>query len=136
VEGEVYLNYSVKSDLKLVQPTVAEIIGKLKRRVKKETLLTDLRLCLEEALINAIKHGNQQKRELEVNIEVKQRGRRVEFRVSDKGKGFDTTNIPDPTEKNNLQRPSGRGIFLIKKIMDEVRFFDGGRTIFMLKYLD
>jgi serine/threonine-protein kinase RsbW len=55
--------------------------------------------------------------------------------VADQGDGFDFTKIPNPTEKNNLHKNSGRGVFLIKKLMDRVEHFDCGRKIKMVKFL-
>jgi serine/threonine-protein kinase RsbW len=86
-------------------------------------------------LINAINHGNKFSPDLEVEAKVEFKDDVLIMEVKDRGKGFDFTKIPNPTEEDNLHRNSGRGVFLIKKHMDKVEYFDCGRTIKMIKFL-
>jgi len=140
-DGEVHLiyffkmiiKYKINSDLKNILPVTLEIFQKLKSQGVKEDILFDVRLCLEEALVNAIKHGNKKDKKKLVYIAVKFINHIIEIIVKDQGKGFDYKNIPSPTKGKNIKKPSGRGIFLIKKLMDGVRFSNGGSTIKMVK---
>ena len=92
-----------------------------------------LRLALEESLTNAIKHGNKLDPNLKVNVSIISQGDRLTIEVKDEGQGFDFNSVPDPTIKENVLMPSGRGVFLMRKIMDEVSFLDGGRRVRMVK---
>ena len=56
------------------------------------------------------------------------------IRVKDQGDGFDFDNLPDPTREENMERTSGRGIFLVKKLMDEVKYSDNGSQVKMVKH--
>lgn len=119
---------------------IPEFILKILQGLKKEIQLTDeqvfqIRLVLEESLTNAIKHGNEHNQNLTVDVAVAMEDSRLMIEVKDQGKGFDYNNIPDPTQKEKLFLTSGRGVFLIKKIMDEVNFFDSGSRIRMVKIL-
>ncbi len=93
----------------------------------------DIRLVLEEALTNAIKHGNQNQVDLFVDVNITQEGRKLTFKIGNQGKGFDPEKVPDPTQGAGLLRTSGRGVFLIRKIMDEVAYQDNGRVLVMAK---
>ena len=95
----------------------------------------DIRLCLEEALINAIRHGNKNNKDLPINITYSISDGEFKLSVEDSGRGFDYTRLPDPTAKKNLLKIKGRGIYLIKYLMDEVSFNKNGNKITMVKYL-
>ena len=69
-----------------------------------------------------------------VYVDLKADSKSIEMVVTDQGDGFDYEDIPDPTTDENIYKTYGRGIFLIKKLMDGVEFFDGGRSIKMIKY--
>ena len=108
--------------------------------LQKEVSLTqeeafDIKLVLEEALTNAIKHGNQFDLKRHVTVCVTLLDGRLTISVKDEGVGFNADGVPDPTEKDKLMKTSGRGVYLIKKIMDEVHFKNGGREICMVKKL-
>lgn len=96
----------------------------------------DIKLAFHEALVNAIKHGNKFSPELQVEVRVERKGNDLTIEIRDEGQGFDVKRLLDPTHPGNLNRTSGRGVFLIKKLMDSVEFFDCGRTIRMVKSLN
>jgi serine/threonine-protein kinase RsbW len=129
------IKYRINSDVKNILPVVLEIFQKLKSEGVKEDVLFDVRLCLEEAVVNAIKHGNKRNSKKFVYITVKLINRAIEITVKDEGEGFNCKKIPSPVKGRNLKKTSGRGIFLIKKLMDSVNFSDGGSTIKMVKSL-
>ena len=106
--------------------------------INKEFLPTEedifnIRLALEESLINAIKHGNKMSQDLMVDVAVISRGHRLIIIVKDQGEGFDFRHVPDPTDEDKLMKTSGRGIFLMRKTMDKVVFSDNGREVRMEK---
>ena len=101
-----------------------------------EEEVSNIRLVLEESLTNAIKHGNKFDPSLKVDVTVDHQDGRLTIIVRDQGRGFDFDNVQDPTLlEGRTTRTSGRGVYLIKKIMDEVTFGDGGREIKMVKEL-
>lgn len=93
-----------------------------------------VKLALEEAVINAIKHGNELDDTKKVTISFSIDENRAVISVGDEGEGFDPADIPDPTAEDFLMATSGRGVALITAYMDEVRFNDKGNEITMVKY--
>ncbi len=92
-----------------------------------------IRIALEEALINAIKHGNRLNRRKKVHVEARVTPQRVEIMVEDEGPGFDRCSVPDPTALENLTKCSGRGILLIEYYMNSVTWDRGGRRLRMVR---
>jgi len=92
-----------------------------------------VRLALEEALVNAIKHGNEMDRSKKVHISFRFHGDRFEIRITDEGKGFDPSDVPDPTAIENLERPCGRGLMLMRHYMTEVEYNAVGNSVRMAK---
>ena len=132
----MHLRKTLESDFKIIPKFIEEALG----RINKEFQLTedeifDLTLVLEESITNAVKHGNKSAPDLKVEITITSEEERLLIKVKNGGPGFDDKKVPDPTRKDKLMKTSGRGIFLIKKTMDEVSFHDHGREIHMLKAL-
>ncbi|HWE94507.1 MAG TPA: ATP-binding protein [Tepidisphaeraceae bacterium] len=92
-----------------------------------------LRIALEEALVNAIRHGNNVDPGKNVHVEAKVSSKRVEILVEDEGPGFNRAHVPDPTAEENLEKCSGRGILLIESYMSKVRWDRGGRRLRMVR---
>jgi serine/threonine-protein kinase RsbW len=90
-----------------------------------------IKLALEEALINAIKHGNQMDRDKKVSIRYRIQSERFDVRIIDEGKGFDPADVPDPMAVENLERPCGRGLLLIRHYMTEVVYHPPGNRLSM-----
>jgi serine/threonine-protein kinase RsbW len=89
----------------------------------------NFRVGLTEALSNAMLYGNASDPEKRVRVEVTIRVEEVAVRVTDQGVGFDPTTVPDPTLPDNISKSGGRGIFLMKSLMDEVRFNEQGNSV-------
>jgi len=92
-----------------------------------------IKLALEEALVNAIKHGNQMDRSKKVHITYRFLPDRFEVHITDEGNGFDPDEVPDPTAVENLERPCGRGLMLMRHYMSEVAFHGIGNSVSMSK---
>ncbi len=92
-----------------------------------------LRLSLEEALTNAIRHGNRQDPQKKVKIRYRARPEEVEIYIADEGKGFDPTLVPDPTREDKLECPSGRGIMLMRAYMDLLEYNTRGNEVHLVK---
>jgi serine/threonine-protein kinase RsbW len=88
-------------------------------------------LALEEALANAIKHGNRMDRHKKVTIRYRVSSKRFDIQIVDEGGGFQPDEVPDPTAEENLDRPSGRGLFLTRQYMTEVAFHPPGNRLSM-----
>jgi serine/threonine-protein kinase RsbW len=94
--------------------------------------------ALREAIANAVRHGNRERPDRKVRVDYTIEGRTVTIRVEDEGEGFDLSQVPDPTQEENLLRPNGRGIFYMQQFMNRVEFSrapEGGTTVVMVKEL-
>jgi serine/threonine-protein kinase RsbW len=91
------------------------------------------RVCLglSEAVSNSIVHGNQSNADKNVVVRSYLNGNELVFEIKDEGKGFLVDSIEEPTSIENLKKESGRGIFLMRKIADEIEFSDGGRSLLL-----
>jgi len=92
-----------------------------------------IRLALEEAIVNAIKHGNQLDLSKRVHIKYHVTPGRFEIHIKDEGPGFDPEDVPDPMAPENLERECGRGLLLMKHYMTEVVFHPPGNAVSMIK---
>jgi anti-sigma regulatory factor (Ser/Thr protein kinase) len=92
-------------------------------------LRLNLRVGLSEALANAMLYGNDEDPTKRVKVEVAFQGSTITARVTDEGQGFDPREVPDPTSPANLLKAEGRGIFLMRKLLDEVYFNDRGNSV-------
>lgn len=86
-------------------------------------------VALTEAVNNAICHGNQSDPAKFIDISFKSKQTELSFIVKDQGTGFDFDNLPDPTDPENIEKPNGRGVFLMKNLADDVTFEDGGSKV-------
>lgn len=93
-----------------------------------------IRLALEEALANAFKHGNKGDPEKHVHMECRVEYDVVVIEIEDQGEGFDPQTVPDPTEQENVEIPSGRGLTLMRAFMNEVHIQPPGNRVRM-KYV-
>ena len=91
-------------------------------------------LALEEAFLNAMQHGNEMDASKEIKIDYSVGADRVEVCVTDEGDGFDPAVVPDPRCGENLYKPQGRGLLLIRSYMDVVEFSEGGNSVRMVRY--
>jgi serine/threonine-protein kinase RsbW len=86
-------------------------------------------IAVTEAVNNAITHGNNSDESKKVSVNVDKEGTNLVFAITDVGGGFDFENLPDPTAPENLEKPDGRGIFLMKNLSDEVSFDLNGSKV-------
>lgn len=94
-----------------------------------ESLYGNILIALTEAVNNAIHHGNQEDPDKQVVLGYAVDGDQATFVVSDQGPGFDFEHLPDPTDPQNIERPHGRGVFLMRALADKVEFTDNGATV-------
>jgi serine/threonine-protein kinase RsbW len=96
----------------------------------------NIMIAVTEAVNNAIKHGNQSDSAKNVALSLTLEQGLIKFKVEDEGRGFDFHNLPDPTSPENLEKPGGRGIFLMKHLSDEVNFRDNGKVVELSFYMN
>lgn len=96
----------------------------------------NIMISVTEAVTNAIRHGSKMNPELSVSLSLSLEDQAIKFKVQDSGDGFDYHNIPDPTQPENIDKPTGRGIFLMKHLADEVQFLDKGRVVELAFYIN
>ena len=94
-----------------------------------EDTFANMMTCLNEAVNNAIVHGNHEDPNKKVIVNAEIDGRRIVWTVTDEGTGFDPDKIPDPTAAENLENLSGRGVFIIKHLADQCIFNGTGNEI-------
>jgi serine/threonine-protein kinase RsbW len=123
------------SKLEAIPGLIAGVLEKLRSQKLAEEDLFNIKLSLEESLVNAVKYGNNNDPGLFVDFSLEIKGDLVTIKIKDQGSGFDFANVLDPTREENLERTSGRGIFLIKSLMDKVEYSEGGSRITMQKSL-
>jgi serine/threonine-protein kinase RsbW len=95
-----------------------------------DDVYANLMTCLNEAITNAIYHGNKQSAEKKVfvNLEIIN-NKRLVFTIADEGEGFDFTNIPDPTDQRNLEKLTGRGVYIMKRLADQCIYNSKGNEL-------
>ena len=100
-----------------------------------DALVTDMAIAVTELVNNAIIHGNKSNPSKMVTLEVAFTSQDVTVRVADQGSGFDPMAIPDPLAEENLLREVGRGVFIVRSLMDEVRYERGpsGETVVIVR---
>ena len=96
----------------------------------------NIMIAVTEAVNNAIRHGNKGDSGKNVSLALSLEEGMIKFRVEDEGHGFDFHNLPDPTSPENIEKPGGRGIFLMKHLADEVDFSEQGKIVELSFYID
>jgi serine/threonine-protein kinase RsbW len=125
------------SDLEAIEQAVEFVMRRCANgREEQKRLRLNFRVSLVEALSNAMLYGNGEDPGKRVRIEVVVRYCSVTARVTDEGRGFDPTRIADPTTPANLLKPGGRGLFLMRKLMDHVQYNDEGNSVTMVLRLN
>jgi serine/threonine-protein kinase RsbW len=98
----------------------------------------NIMIAVTEAVNNAIKHGNSgnSSKNVLLSLSLLEDKGLIKFKIEDEGHGFDYHNLPDPTAPENLEKPGGRGIFLMKHLSDEVNFSENGRIVELSFYIN
>lgn len=148
---ETILNYKIKfvdRDVQCLHETIEfelpssisvmhSILDYLMKRVEKMGVIkaeqSNLFVALDEAFVNAVKHGNKFDVSKLVRIAAEVSSQEARFIIEDEGEGFDVNSIPDPLDPDNLFKSSGRGVLFIYNIMDEVKYNERGNRLTMIK---
>jgi serine/threonine-protein kinase RsbW len=97
----------------------------------KEEIYGHILVALTEAVNNALQHGNKANPDKHIAVTFKVKSDTLFFTVKDEGIGFDFNNLADPTDPANIEKPTGRGIFLMKHLSDKVSFEDKGTKVIL-----
>ena len=115
---------SVIENITLVERLIDDVFAEYQ---VKEDFYGELLIAMTEAVNNAIVHGNKLDPAKQVSVTFFIDGQDMVFRVEDEGPGFDYSNLPDPTAPENIEKPHGRGVFLMRNLADQCSFEDDGR---------
>ncbi len=128
--GQIRMDFLMPSDLSYVLG-VNYLVSMLLKEFDYPVVdsRVNIPLACDEAVTNAILHGNNNDSSKKVRVQVYLSHSRFKIRIRDEGEGFNIVKLEDPTEGDNLLRSSGRGIFLMRSIMDSVEFKEGGRVV-------
>jgi serine/threonine-protein kinase RsbW len=127
------LRFIIPSDYYEGRAIQKRILEEVEKHHFNEEATFAIKLALEEALINAIKHGNKLDRTKKVRIQARVTDEEAEITIEDEGPGFERTSVPDPTTEENLERLHGRGILLMEAYMHIVTWSNRGRRVRMVR---
>jgi serine/threonine-protein kinase RsbW len=123
----------IRSETGEAREVLDQLLQKLSEAGWSDDQTFGIHLAVEEALMNAIKHGNKRDPEKTVTIEYELRGAVLTVVVEDEGRGFDPKLVPDPTLDENLELPNGRGLMLMRAFMTAVEYNETGNRVSMSK---
>lgn len=101
----------------------------------EDDIYGNIMIAVTEAVNNAIKHGNNGVKDKNVFLSLSLKDGLIQFEIRDEGDGFNFKNLPDPTAPENIKKPGGRGIFLMKNLSDEVNFKENGSVVELNFYI-
>lgn len=125
----------VASQTRYIRKVSSRILSLLDHYKVDESRIFDIRLCIEEAVRNAMVHGNHSDKRLSVKTAYWIDGDTLSIEIEDEGPGFDHIGVADPTTPPHILKNSGRGVYLIKKLMDKVEYNEKGNKLTMAKRL-
>ena len=125
-KGENIKISSTADNIHLVEKLIDTVCTEYK---VNEDAYGNILIAVTEAVNNAINHGNQNNPDKFVNIGFQNSDKQLIFSISDEGNGFDYLGLPDPTDPANIEKISGRGVFLMKNLADSIEFEHNGQTV-------
>lgn len=133
VRASDLIEISVPNDLRSAKQPESRVLDELRRCNYAEEVVFAIKLALEEAVTNAVKHGNKGDFSKRLTVRFHVDPHRTLIAVRDEGPGFAPGDVPDPTADENLERPSGRGIMLMHAYMTRVEYNEAGNEVWLLK---
>jgi serine/threonine-protein kinase RsbW len=127
------IDLELPSDLSLMNAVLEYLLDRVAKLGLIEVEQSNLFVALDEAFVNAVKHGNRNDPAKLLRVTAELSAHEAIFTVEDEGDGFDVREIPDPRDPANLFKSSGRGVLLIYNIMDEVEYSERGTRLKMVK---
>ena len=134
--GEKETKFSISSKIEEIDEAVQKATAFASDAGFGDDALFGIDMAVREALANAVKHGNKLDASKQVEVTLVNHDNGLEIRIRDFGKGFDVSEVPDPTNPENLLKASGRGILFMHNFVDKVeweRHAEGGMIVKMIK---
>jgi serine/threonine-protein kinase RsbW len=131
-----HIEFELPSDISLMDGVLRYLVERVAALGVIKPDASNLFIALDEAFVNAVKHGNKQDTQKLVRIIADLSPKEARFTIEDEGEGFDVAAIPDPRDPENLFKTSGRGVLLIYNIMDQVEYNERGNRLTMVKRPD
>ena len=128
------LHEKIPSSLDVGHATIERLLTALEANLWEGRDLFHIQLAIEEAMVNAITHGNKQAANKVVEVEFRVDQQTTFMRIKDQGAGFNPAAVPDPREDDHLECTNGRGVMLIRELMSEVRYNVRGNEVTMIKH--
>src|SRR5437764_8381010 len=128
-----HMRFIIPSDFYEGRAIQKRILEEVEKHHFHDDAVFAIKLALEEALINAIKHGNKEDRHKKVRIAARVTDTEAEIIIEDEGPGFERSTVPDPTSDENLERLHGRGILLMEAYMHIIEWSNNGRRVRMVR---
>lgn len=123
----------IPSELDYCAVVVEQVLDQLEKASWPNKDVFGIHMAIEEAITNAIRHGNHCASDKDVHIEIKISQSSFYAKVTDQGCGFDPNSLPDPTDDENLEKTCGRGVMLMQNFVDEVTFNEEGNSVELRK---
>jgi serine/threonine-protein kinase RsbW len=123
----------IPTDLKAAAGVAERLLRRVEAKGYPEQTRFAIRLALEEAFSNAIEHGNKFDAGKSITVAADVNDDRAVITITDEGEGFDPDAVPDPTVDENLEKPCGRGLMLMRAYMDKVTFNEQGNEVCLIK---
>jgi serine/threonine-protein kinase RsbW len=130
----LHKSWELPSTAKAIQKACRDLLDYAGSYGFQEDAVFGIHLALEEALVNAFKHGNKSNPEKIVFVECLITPEKFDVSITDQGEGFKPEKLPDPRVNGNLYKCSGRGVLLINAYMDEVEYNECGNSVHMIKF--
>lgn len=120
---------TIQSDLASGHQVLEDLLGRLQAEDWDSRQMFGIRLALEEAVVNAIKHGNCLDCNKQVHVICHSTPEKIWFKISDQGQGFNPEHVPDCTDDDHIECASGRGIMLMRNFMNRVEYNQKGNVV-------
>jgi serine/threonine-protein kinase RsbW len=124
---------TIPSDAVVGRQLIDEVLDQLKSQNWSEREIFAVHLAIDEALVNAITHGNASDASKHVRFHCRLASDKVRIEITDEGKGFNPDSVPDPTTPCRINCPNGRGVMLMRGFMSRVEFYGRGNRVVMEK---
>jgi serine/threonine-protein kinase RsbW len=126
-------DHLIGSDINAGRRVLDELLGQLRSHRWDHRDVFGVHLAMEEALVNAIRHGNREDPRKRVEVHCRLAENKVKVEIADEGPGFDANQVPDPTDAKHRELPAGRGLLLMRTFMSRVTYEDQGRKVILEK---
>lgn len=132
--SDEHFEWVIPSTYESGQAVVERIVSSVERAGLSGRDLFGVRLALDEAVTNAIKHGNRESPSKSVRIDFRVNPTAIRIEIEDQGEGFRPEQVPDPTTAENLERPNGRGLMLMREFMSRIQYSEKGNRVILEKF--